>query len=571
MYRPRRNSLVRLIWLIAGAIIMASTSANATVTCDRASLQQAAPSGTTVTAATNETLPSPYQPMSYCSVSGSIATSTDGQPNQVLFALGLPASSWNQNFLFIGNEGFGGSLQAVNSGEFASAISRGYATAATDTGHESQLKSLSAFDGSFGLTDGEPNVAARDDFGWRAVHVTAVAAEALTVAYYESPIFSFFDGCSTGGRQGLVEAEEFPTDFNGIVAGAPEIGNQIAAFNWNEASLLSSPKGYLSGGKLTLLSKEVRRACGGDDGVEGDELIQDPSKCRFDPSKLPPCPYDIEGSDCFTTEQIDVIKDIYAGPRINGSQLYPGYMPSDPDGPDGWSQWIMGPTKPDLSAAEPWHVPPRSFSVAPAQWSFQDQFMKYFVSDAAGYDSLSFDQADPGQLAKLTAAVTQNHGADGENPDLRQFFDAGGKLIIYQGWSDPAVAPLSSVQYYRKVAKQLDVSITSLKASARLFMVPGMQHCGGGPGPNVFDALTPLVSWVEEGAAPNSLLAVHYANNDSSQKITRTMPLCPYPSTALFTGGDVNDGDAWVCSDQSAPSGTTSTASYVHQASLKLD
>ncbi|HUN59670.1 MAG TPA: tannase/feruloyl esterase family alpha/beta hydrolase [Candidatus Binataceae bacterium] len=569
MHRPRRNLLIPLIFFVIAAVSNLAFEAKAIAAiCDKASLQQAAPSGTTITDATNETLPAPYQSIAYCGVSGSIATTSNGESNQVLFALGLPVSSWNQNFLFIGNEGFGGSLQAVDSGEFASAISRGYATAATDTGHESQVKGTNAFDASFALSNGQPNQAARDDFGWRAVHLTAVAAEALTEAYYESPMFSFFDGCSTGGRQGLVEAQEFPTDFNGIVAGAPAIGDPTAGFNWNEASLLSNPKSYLTESKLKLLETTVVQACDTADG-EQDKLIQDPRKCNFDPSTLKRCPYDNDAADCFTTEQIAVVKDIYAGAKVNGVQLYPGYMPSDPDGPDGWAQWITGTTAPKVKLAEPWQVPPQSFTTAPAQWSFQDQFLKYFVFDAAGYDSLTFKGGDAGQLAQLTAAASQS-GADGTNPNLGPFFEAGGKLIIYHGWSDPAMSPLESVQYYNSVAKQLQISITSLKSYARLFMVPGMQHCGGGPGPNVFDPLTPLVSWVEEGAAPNSLLAVHYPKNDPSKKVDRTMPLCAYPSTALFTGGNLKDGDAWVCS-QTPPSGSTSNTSYLHEASLKLD
>jgi feruloyl esterase len=196
--------------------------------------------------------------------------------------------------------------------------------------------------------------------------------------------------------------------------------------------------------------------------------------------------------------------------------------------------------------------------------------LKYFVFDAAGYDSLSFKTSDAAELKLLTTAVSQSTRADGTNPNLASFFDAGGKMILYHGWSDPAMSPLETVNYYDSVAEQLQISVTSLQSYARLFMVPGMHHCGGGPGPNVFDTLTPLVSWVEEGAAPNSLLAVHYANNDPSKKVTRTMPLCAYPSTALFTGGNVKDGDAWVCS-QTPRSGSSTNASYLHEASLRLD
>jgi feruloyl esterase len=567
MLRPHRNPLIAGVLLAAGLVCSAySRPALAGSSCDKVALQRSVPQGTTIAGASLVTLPPPYEASAYCSINAVIATASNGRNNQVRFALGLPAA-WNQNFLFIGNEGFGGAIEAVASGEFAVEISRGYATAATDAGHESQLKTASALDGSFGLAAGEPNVAARDDYASRAVHLTAVAAEALTEAYYDSAMFSFFDGCSTGGRQGLVEAQQFPTDFNGIVAGAPAIGDAIAGFNWNEESLLRSPKGYLTSAKLQFLDKEVLLACDGADG-ETDKLIQDPRQCNFDPSKLQ-CPYDRDSSDCLTTEQIAVVKDIYAGAKADGVQLYPGYMPSDPAGPDGWAQWITGTAKP-AAGAEPWGQPPQSFTAAPIQWSLQDQFMKYLAFNSPDYDSRGFNLGETAAAAQLSGAVMHN-GADGENPHLSAFFNAGGKLILYHGWSDPALSPLATVQYYNSIATQLHLSLGALQAYARLFMVPGMHHCGGGPGPNVFDPLTPLVSWVEDGAAPNSLLARHYANNDLTNKVTRTMPLCAYPSTALFTGGEGNrnDGEAWVCS-QSAPVGSTS-ASYLHEALLKLD
>lgn len=196
--------------------------------------------------------------------------------------------------------------------------------------------------------------------------------------------------------------------------------------------------------------------------------------------------------------------------------------------------------------------------------------MKYFAFNSAGYDSRGFDFGDSAATTQLNAAVTHD-GADGTNPNLSAFFNAGGKLAMYHGWSDPAMSPMVSVEYYTSVAAQLHLSLGALQAYARLFMVPGMHHCGGGPGPNVFDPLTPLVSWVEEGAVPNSLLARHYDKNDLANKVTRTMPLCAYPSTALFAGGDAdrNNGDAWVCS-QTAPSAGTE-ATYLHEALLNLN
>jgi feruloyl esterase len=558
---PRGRPLIAL-WLLISLIfsLMAVSAEARAANCDKASLQPLVPTGTTITGATIETLAPPYQPLAWCSLTGSIATSSVGQSNQVLFAVGLPAS-WNQNFLFLGNEGFGGSIQALRSGEFADALSRGYAVTATDTGHESQ-KAVSALDGSFGLAGTQPNVVARVDFAWRAVHLSTVAGEALTEAFYDSPMFSFFDGCSTGGRQALVEAQQFPTDFNGIVAGDPAIGDPAAGFNWNERNLSQSPKSYLSTSKLKLLDNAVMQACDGADGVV-DGLIQDPRKCNFNPSKLQ-CPYNRDSPNCLTNEQIAAVRAIYSGAASlnDGKQLYPGYTPSDPGGPDGWARWLTGASAPQPKAAEPW--PPAG---APAQWSFQDQFMKYFVFDSAGYNALSFDPKDASQVAKLTAAAGMD-GADAANPDLSQFFGAGGKLLMYHGWSDPAASPLATVKYYGDVAARLHLTVKALQNYARLFMVPGMHHCGGGPGPNVFDPLTPLVSWVEQGAAPDSLLAVHFDKNDpSSKKITRSMPLCAYPATATFTAGNVNDEGAWVCGPSKPAS--TSLDNYLRKAAYE--
>ena len=188
---------ILLIAAVAGPMLEHSALAGS---CDKAVLQRSAPSGTTVTSASPQSVPAPYQATTYCAVSGEIETSGNGQNNQVRFALGMPAE-WNQNFLFIGNEGFGGLIEAVKSGEFAVEISRGYATAATDEGHQSALKATGALDGSFGMTAGQPNVAARDDYAWRAVHVSAVAAEALTEAYYDSAMFAFLMAARRAGAR----------------------------------------------------------------------------------------------------------------------------------------------------------------------------------------------------------------------------------------------------------------------------------------------------------------------------------------------------------------------------------
>lgn len=550
-----RHGLLRIgLTVIAIGLVgtlAATRPAGATVllSCDQATIQGVAPDNTTIISATPVTAP-----VTYCDVRGSIATSSNGQNNTVLFALGLP-NDWRGDFVFIGNGGFAGSIQAVNEGEYVPSIADGLATAATDTGHESPFgPALGSLDGSFGLSGGQPALAAREDFAYRAVHLSTVSSEAITGAYYNSPMYSYFDGCSTGGRQALVEAEKFPTDFNGILAGDPAIGNPIAGYNWNDQALLKYSQAYLSPADITTIDQAVLAECDGLDG-KVDGLIQDPRKCNFNPIKLL-CTGGKQ-TGCLNLSQVQTLQTIYAGAGTNGlaavlvgrgnASLYPGYMASDPDGPDGWDEWITGFLEPQFGVADPWGTIPTSLEIAPFQWSFQDQFMKYFVFNNPNYNSLSFGFTNPANVAALNASVTQFQ-ANGENANLAPFFKAGGKLIMYHGWSDPALTPLVSVDFYTAVAQQIDGgSLSKLQNNARLFMVPGMHHCAGGPGPNVFDALTPLGEWVQFGIAPTQIIAAHYTDNNQSLPIDRTMPLCPYPQQAKYTHGPVDEASSWVC------------------------
>ena len=540
----RNSTIVAALLLVGSALfgILLPGPAAAFLSCDPMTLQKAAPDGTTITSATMNA-----SPVAYCDVLGTIATSSEGQNNTVIFELGLP-TAWVGDFVLIGNGGFAGSLQAVTGGQFIGAVSFGLAAGATDTGHESALGPLGSLDGSFGLVGNEPAFAAREDFSYRAVHLTALAGKAITMAYYGVPgMFSYFDGCSTGGRQALVEAQKFPADFNGIVAGDPAIGDPIAGFNWNDRALLKSSAGYLSPADIELVDQAVLKECDGLDGVV-DGLIQDPRKCHFDPRSLM-CTAGKQ-NNCLNNQQVRTLLAIYSGAVTNGNaRLYPGYMASDPGGPDGWSEWITGFAPPKFEVANPWGAPPGSLAVAPFQWSFQDQFLKYFVFDDPNYDSLDFNFRHKSDVDALNSIVTEFQG-NGENIDLSPFFNAGGKLVMYHGWSDPALTPRISVHYYTAVARLLyGGDFSRLQANARLFMVPGMHHCAGGPGPNMFDPLTPLIEWVQFGVPPASIIATHFVNNDPTMAVDRTMPLCPYPQKAKYTGGAVTDASNWECAN----------------------
>ena len=309
----------------------------------------------------------------YCNVKGHYADSiTVGgvmSTNRINFGVALPDSaSWNSRFLFMGNGGFAGTIPDVTGiapASFASPLAQGYTTAGTDTGHSSALPTaLVELDGSWALDD----LIAQEDFGTRAVHFTALAAQDLTHLYYGATVsHKYFDGCSTDGRQAMVEAQQFPTDFDGIIAGDPAIGLAIAGFNWNYQALFKTVNSWLPPTKLALLDSAVRDACDGLDGVE-DGLIQDPRICPFDPGVLK-CAASDPAPDldplCLSGAQVKAVRAIYQGAITSkGVQLYPGYTKSDPGGDfddptgaDGGGLWITGfntPTIPPPANGEPW-------------------------------------------------------------------------------------------------------------------------------------------------------------------------------------------------------------------------
>jgi feruloyl esterase len=494
-----------------------------------------------ITSATPTDVPSTT--IAFCDVRGNITTNDPG-PNTVEFELGLPVLA-NGRFLFLGGGGFNGYIPA---GVVDAGVSAGFATAYTDSGHESFFASIpgeegfSALDASWGLLPGDlPNTPAQVDYSYRGVHASTVVAQSITTGYYSmssSPI-SYFDGCSNGGREALVEAQKFPDDYNGIVAGDPAISDPIAGFNWNDEALLSSSNAYLPPSAVAILDAAVTAACDGSDGVL-DGLIEDPRLCKFAPASI-----QCKGgntSNCLTAAQVATVKAIQAGARAeDGTQLYPGYSLSNPGGSDGWDLWITGfvtPTIPPPADGEPWGDPPASLATAPLQWSFQDQFLKYFVFNDPTYDSLTFD-FNGSDVARLEEVVAR-YGGNGEDSDLSPFFANGGKLIMYHGWSDPSLTPFVSVDYYSAAAKTLGGGFKHLQDNARLFMVPGMHHCTGGPGPYNFGPLTPLIGWVESGVAPDRIIGEVPSSG-------RTFPLCPYPSLAVYQGGGVDDAANWVC------------------------
>ncbi|MBZ5575637.1 MAG: tannase/feruloyl esterase family alpha/beta hydrolase [Acidobacteriia bacterium] len=422
------------------------------------------------------------------------------------FAVKLP-TFWNARFEMVGNGGWAGvlSLAAMDT-----AVRDGYAAASTDTGHDAQKEpgAIFAYPGP-----NNPNAARKIiDHGYLAVHETALLAKKLIRAYYDSdPRYSYWVGCSTGGRQGLMEAQRYPEDFDGYVVGAPVLylsGLQMKAV-WNYRAAGPGP-GEISPQKSELLTQAVYQKCDGLDGLV-DGLIENPAACDFDPVRdLAVCAGSSDGASCFTAPQIAALKKVYDGPRDSkGKQLFPGIPAGAGDG-------------------------------APGNFRLADTFMKFMAFDPApgptwDYHSFNFD-TDIARLASISLRI------DATIPDLTAVKMRGGKIIHYHGYSDPGVTAKMSINYYEAAEKTMGQAET--RDFYRLFLVPGMFHCGGGPGCGNVDWLTAAVNWVEKGIAPTMLEGAHV----EAGKTTRTRPICAYPAVARYRGtGSIDMAENFSC------------------------
>jgi feruloyl esterase len=432
-----------------------------------------------------------------CRVAATLQPTSD---SEIRIEVWLPASGWNGKLLANGNGGWSGSIrpEALGAG-----VLRGYATAMTDTGHQGSSA-------SFAL--GHPEKLT--DFGYRAAHEMAVAAKAIVTAYYgRAPRYSYWNGCSAGGRQGLMEAQRFPEDFDGIIAGAPGLnwtGRAIQSMAIAQA-VRQEEGSFLPPAKYAVLHQAVLEACDARDGVK-DGVLEDPTRCRFDPKDLQ-CE-GAEGPACLTAAQVEAARSIYSpGVHARTKQVvFPGY---ERGSELGWA--TMG--------------GPRPFGIGV-------DFFKYVVFENPNWDYRNFHfDRDVDRAQK--AAGTLN----AMNPNLKAFLGRGGKLIQYHGWNDPQIAPGFSVGYYRSVLEALG-GAGQVQGSARLFMVPGMAHCGGGEGASRFDMLSALERWVEQGEAPGRIAASRVRDG----KEDRTRPLCPYPQVAVYQGtGSVDDAANFAC------------------------
>lgn len=438
----------------------------------------------------------------------------------------LPAENWNGGYRAKGNGGFAGTIPYQ---ELDSALIEGFVTSGTDTGHRGSSP-------TFAL--GHPEKI--KDFGWRAVHDMALYGKSIAKSFYGmAPEHSYFTSCSNGGREALMEAQRFPTDFDGILAGDPanDWTSLLAAGTQDEQTLLANDADYIPSTKIPLIAAAVLAACDGQDGLK-DGVINDPRLCKFDPAVLS-CK-DGSVDNCLTHGQIASLNTIYSAKLDSkGKQIFPGYLPGAEDGPGGWTRWILG--------------------AAPGKSTFAFFGIGYFsnfIHEQADWSISSFDLNQDLKLAKQKTAAD----LDAVDPNLKPFADHAGKLIIYHGWNDPAVPALSTVSYYDQVVNALGERAT--RSAVRLYMVPGMQHCGGGPGANSFgenenepqtkdpqNIFAALEQWVETGKGPGPLTAKKFVQDDPAKGLGFSRPLCSYPSKIKYVKGDPNNMSSFVCVD----------------------
>jgi hypothetical protein len=451
----------------------------------------------------------------HCRVSGTLAP-------EIAFEVNLP-QLWNGRLYMIGNGGLAGEGpdDPGRAAQRGSALANGFAMASTNTGHDARKEPS----GTFVLSNPQKAV----DYAHRAVHLTAVTAKAVANEYYAKPVErAYWNSCSNGGRQGLIEAQRYPQDFDGIVANAPwveQTGFTVGAL-WNQRAVTQNP---LSADELALVAKQVMAKCDAVDGL-ADGLIDDPRNCAFDPARdVPSCPAAGDSGECLTPGQADTVAKIYGGVVSGGKPWFPGFML-------GSEALVTGPN----GTASGWTnlIVPGQPGAKPADFGLAEGVMRYlvFTPPRPDYDTGTFDfDRDVGMLDRWGKLANAN------DPDLAKFRDRGGKVLMTYGWADAILQPLMGVDYYERAVAKNGPKTTDF---LRLFMVPGMAHCAGGLGPDQNDAVTAVIDWVETGAAPDSLVASKIVGG----RVVRSRPLCPYPQVARYRGeGSIDDAANFRC------------------------
>lgn len=474
-----------------------------------------------LTSVAKEAAPTPH-----CKVAGIIGTETN-------FELLLP-DNWNGKFAMGGGAGFGGVV--TNTALMYGALQKGYATVGTDTGHAGH-----PIDASWAHNNLERLVS----FGHQAVHRTAATSKALIGAYYDADIRrSYFTGCSRGGGQGFMEAQRYPGEFDGIVAGSP-------AYNWTGIAALASQineamfpdpsnlqEAVIGPAEQQLIASSYLKMCDAEDGIE-DGILNDPRQCEFDVGKLLCEGEKTDG--CLSEEQLAAIRVVYDGPRDSQDRpLYFGFPFGGETSVGGWSRWLTGGLK-YLSNLDEFQGGANTGAfetpIEPnAYFGFGNGIMRYFVYNDPDWSYAGFDydgyETDSERVAETLNAT---------NPDLSAFRERGGKLLIYNGWSDNAQTSLAFADYYEQVLAHDETAANDV----RLFLMPGVEHCFGGPGPSWVNFLDEIDRWVESGNPPDRIVAYWL---DEDKQPTGSRPVCAYPAVAKYDGkGDTRDATSFSC------------------------
>jgi feruloyl esterase len=441
----------------------------------------------------------------------------------VRFEVWLPLNAWNQKFQGVGN---GANAGSISYEAMATALRRGYATASTDTGHAT----TNARDASWAL--GRPDL--MEDFAHRALHLTTVHGKAIVQTFYSRPaVKSYYVGCSTGGRQGLMEAQRYPDDYDGLVAGAPAANwtrFQTAGHLWAVIATNKDPESYVPSSKLPIIEGAVMAVCDGKDGLT-DGILTDPRQCTFDATRLA-CAAGQDPATCLTAKQAAAVNNIWNGARNSrGELVYPPYM-RGAEAAGGWANYTTG-----------------SGPMSGNHWEQAENTLKYMVFENPAWDSRTFDYDRDVAFADRKLGALMN----AFDPDLSRLRARGGKLLLYHGWNDPSISPLNTVNYYEsavttwRAQEKRSASDGTQPDFIRLFMVPGMLHCSGGPGADTFDAVGALERWVEQGIAPDSLPAAHRTKG----LVEFERPLCAYPAIPTYDGtGDPKRSSSFSCKTQ---------------------
>lgn len=466
-----------------------------------------------------------------------VAFATPTPQSHINFEVWLPVNSWNKRFR---GEGAGGSAGSITYSAMANGLENLYTTMANDNGHTGELWTFAQ----------QPDGVV--DFGHRGQHAATVAAKAITEAFYrDKPEHSYFVGCSQGGGHALMESQRYPDDYDGIVAGAPGNFWTHLMFEelWNGVqSSIKGPAFDLPQTQLDLVTNAALAKCAGKDGgLKTDAFLNDPRACHFDPKVLL-CKANQDAATCLTADQLQAVNAIYQGP-VNPrthDQIFPGFVRGSET---FWREFLVGGTVPGVSSA--------SF--------FQDGI---FGSDPnLNFLDINFD-SDVTLVDTKPAAdhETWADALDFVDPDLTPFRQRGGKLIIYQGFADPLGSPVNTINYYSDVLKANRTGggdgVQETQSFARLFMAPGVTHCGGGPGANVFngpsnlggpqdpdhDVVRALDRWVTLGIAPEQIIATKFVDDTPSKGVAFTRPLCPFPAEAVYNGkGDPTYASSFAC------------------------